>query len=91
MKKIGEVLSNTLNVLGVAVSVQDITNYLNLTLLIVSVINMSLILYFNIKSAIERAKEDGKVTKEEVEEITNIATEGVQEIKNKIDNFKEEK
>jgi len=91
MKKIGEVVSNSLNILGVAVSVQDITNILNLLLLIVSLINMSLILFFNLKDKIENAKKDGKIDKEEMEDIKNTATQGIEQIKDKIEEYKEEK
>jgi ArsR family metal-binding transcriptional regulator len=91
MRKVGETISNCFNILGVAVSVQDITNFLNLLLLIISLVNMSLILFFNLKDKIDKAKADGKVTKEEIEDIKDTAVEGVNEIKDKIDEYKEDK
>lgn len=91
MRKVGETISNCFNILGVAISVQDISNFINMLLLIVSLVNMSLILFFNIKDKIDKAKEDGVVTKEEIDDIVDTATEGVNEIKDKIDEYKEDK
>lgn len=69
MNKFQEATSVTLGVIGTGLSITDITNVINLILLIVSLINICLVLFFNIKKHIEK-KEYEKIP-EELEKAQN--------------------
>lgn len=67
---------------GVATTINDV---LGVVLTAVNIIYLCFIIGYRIYTKIKKAKEDGVITKEEVEDIVSTTQEGISEIKDKVE------
>lgn len=85
MKNYDTISTSILSTLGISVSLQDLQNILSIILLIVSILNILIIYIGKLIVKIKKANEDGTISNDEIEDITNTASEGTQKIIEKIE------
>lgn len=76
--------------LGLSYTIQDIESISSIICTVLCIISMLITLVITIVNKIRKAKEDGVISKEEIEDITGTLKNGIGEIKDKINN-KEDK
>lgn len=84
MKKIGEISAFVLNATTYAVPFVELEYTLKIISLCLSIASSLLLLAFAIWKWFVKSTEDGKITKEEIDEGINIITNGVKDIEEKI-------
>ena len=87
-KDFGEISGNALMYVLTATQTKEVFEIISL---ILSIIISVLIILSKIISWYKKAKEDGKITKEEINEGVGIIVDGANEIKDKIKNKEENK
>ena len=88
MKTANKVIDNITSIFslaGITISVQDIANYLNIILLIISIINLVLVLFFKIKSIIQ---DKSLSDKDKAEKIDTEFKKVEKDLEDKIDETK---
>ena len=90
-KKISSVVCYLSGTIGLTIT-QDVSDILGIILTAVSIVSMLVCLIINLISRIKKAKEDGKVTSEELKEILGEIDKAKKEINNELNrNDKDEK
>ena len=82
-KKISSVVCYLSGTLGLTIT-QDVSDILGVILTAVSIVSMLVCLIINLISRIKKAKEDGKVTGEELKEILGEIDKAKKEINNEL-------
>ena len=82
-KKISSVVCYLSGTLGLTIT-QDVSDILGIILTAVSIVSMLVCLITNLISMIKKAKEDGKVTGEELKEILGEIDKAKKEINNEL-------
>lgn len=72
-------------VMSSALSVATIENILSIIALIITILTALFTLGCKVYEKIQKAKEDGKITKDELDDIIDTASDGINEIKNDIE------
>ncbi len=88
MKTVNKVIDNITSIFslaGITFSIQDIANYLNIILLIISIINLVLVLFFKIKSIIQ---DKSLSDKDKAEKIDTEFKKVEKDLEDKIDETK---
>lgn len=84
-KNIVNGINTILSLLGITFTLENLQSILSITLLIVNIFIIVCNILNNIIVKIKIAKEDGKITIDEIEDIVEDTTEGLQNIKNKME------
>lgn len=82
-KKISSVVCYLSGTIGLTIT-QDVSDILGIILTAVSIVSMLVCLIINLISMIKKAKEDGKVTGEELKEILGEIDKAKKEINNEL-------
>lgn len=82
-KKISSVVCYLSGTIGLTIT-QDVSDILGIILTAVSIVSMLVCLIINLISRIKKAKEDGKVTGEELKEILGEIDKAKKEINNEL-------
>ena len=82
-KKISSVVCYLSGTIGLTIT-QDVSDILGVILTAVSIVSMLVCLIINLVSMIKKAKEDGKVTGEELKEILGEIDKAKKEINNEL-------
>ena len=82
-KKISSVICYLSGTIGLTIT-QDVSDILGIILTAVSIVSMLVCLIINLISRIKKAKEDGKVTGEELKEILGEIDKAKKEINNEL-------
>ena len=82
-KKISSVICYLSGTIGLTIT-QDVSDILGIILTAVSIVSMLVCLIVNLISMIKKAKEDGKVTGEELKEILGEIDKAKKEINNEL-------
>ena len=82
-KKISSVICYLSGTIGLTIT-QDVSDILGIILTSVSIVSMLVCLIINLISRIKKAKEDGKVTGEELKEILGEIDKAKKEINNEL-------
>ena len=82
-KKISSVVCYLSGTIGLTIT-QDVSDILGIILTAVSIVSMLVCLIINLISMIKKAKEDGKVTGEEIKEILGEIDKAKKEINNEL-------
>ena len=82
-KKISSVVCYLSGTIGLTIT-QDVSDILGIILTAVSIVSMLVCLIINLISMIKKAKEDGKVTAEELKEILGEIDKAKKEINNEL-------
>ena len=77
MKNISELM---INVSGYMISLSATKEIIQIVALVFSIIGTILITLFRIKDWYDKAKKDGKITKEEIDDLETIIKDGKEEI-----------
>lgn len=77
-------------ILGLSYTIQDIKNIASIVCTVLCIISMLFTFGITVLNKIKKAKEDGVISKEEIEDITDTIKDGVGKIKGQIEN-KEDK
>lgn len=88
VRDFGEITGNAFMYVLTATQTKEVFEIISL---ILSIIISVLIIFSKIISWYKKAKEDGKITKEEINEGVGIIVDGVNEVKDKIKNKEENK
>lgn len=88
---IADSITGVLAVLGIAVSVQDVENALSIILLVMSIVSILVTAGLRLWEKIRKAKEDGKVTSDEVRDIADDVADTAGDIADKINDYKDDK
>lgn len=72
--------------LGLSYTIQDIESISSIICTVLCIMSMLITLVITIVNKIRKAKEDGVISKEEIEDITGTLKDGIGEIKDKINN-----
>lgn len=90
MNRAAVILGNTLSLFGVCLSVEQLDKVSSIVTIVIGVLGfiLSVVVPNIVKVAkkIKKAKEDGKVTIDEIEDIANTMSEGIEDIKENIPN-----
>lgn len=81
-------LNETLSAAGIVVGadvLETASSVLGLVLIILNIAVLLISLTIKIVDWVKRAKADGKITKEEADELVDIVRDGVEDLKDKID------
>ena len=84
-----EVFSGTSSGAGIAYGIANFHEVLGIIVLIASLISTVLLTTLKVIDWYKKAKEDGKITADEVKEVVEVVKEGVDDIKDKADKGKE--
>ena len=77
-------------ILGLSYTIQDIKNIASIVCTVLCIMSMLFTFGINVLNKIKKAKEDGVISKEEIEDIKDTVKDGIGKIKDQIDN-KEDK
>lgn len=77
-------------ILGLSYTIQDIKNIASIVCTVLCIMSMLITFGITIVNKIKKAKEDGVISKEEIEDITDTIKDGIGKIKDQIEN-KEDK
>ena len=89
-KKISSVVCYLSGTIGLTIT-QDVSDILGIILTAVSIVSMLVCLIINLISRIKKAKEDGKVTGEELKEILGEIDKAKKEINNELNRNDQDK
>lgn len=81
------IFTNVFQYILVAVQSKELFEWISLILAILSTI---LIIIMNVRKWWKEAKEDGKIDEDEVDELIDIVSDGVEDLKDKVDTTKKE-
>ena len=94
-KSLFSLLGNALSVLGVALTPQELENAEHITAIICMIVGLLITIVCSIVIPFikwwKKAKADGKITKDEIKEGVEIIENGINELKDKTKEDKEEK
>ena len=94
-KSLGSLLGNTLSVVGVALTPQELENAEHITAIICMIVGLLITIVCSIVIPFikwwKKAKADGKITEDEIKEGVEIIENGINELKDKTKEDKEEK
>ena len=94
-KSLGSLLGNTLSVVGVALTPQELENAEHITAIICMIVGLLITIICSIVIPFikwwKKAKADGKITEDEIKEGVEIIENGINELKDKTKEDKEEK
>ena len=94
-KSLSSMIGNALSIMGVALTPQDLENIEHITAIICMIVGLLITIVCSIIIPLikwwKKAKKDGKIDKEEINDGIDIIKNGVEEIKEQLDSGKDSK
>lgn len=94
-KSLFSMIGNAISVVGLALTPQELDNIEHITAIICMIVGLLITIVCSIIIPLikwwKKAKEDGKITKDEIDEFGQIVGDGVKDIKEHLDSGKDSK
>ena len=94
MNKVLEIFGGAMTAAGggiiTASAVDELDKVLGIIFSIIGIISLLLTIFNSVYDKIRQAKADGKITKEEVKDITNTIIDGADKVKDKVEEVKDQ-